>query len=46
MINPLKLFNKQKNHYATFAFSYEMSHDENVKKSAEVTRDFVAKYFA
>ena len=25
---------------------YEMSHDENVKKAAEVTRDFVAKYFA
>ena len=25
---------------------YAMSHDENVKKAAEVTRDFVAKYFA
>ena len=25
---------------------YAMSHDENVKKAAEVTTDFVAKYFA
>ena len=25
---------------------YAMSHDENVKKAAEVTRDFVEKYFA
>ena len=24
---------------------YEMSHDENVKKAAEVTREFVNKYF-
>ena len=24
---------------------YQMSHDENVKKAAEVTRDFVEKYF-
>ena len=24
---------------------YEMPHEENVKKAAEVTRDFVKKYF-
>lgn len=24
---------------------YEMSHEENVKKAAEVTRSFVQKYF-
>ena len=24
---------------------YEMSHEENVKKAAEVTRDFTRKYF-